>query len=149
MNKQYKDLTKQEKMDLFEAWLDGKIIQYTFHLADVNWKDISNPVWLDEIYYRIKELSKPSIDWSHVHSDYKYLARDRNDEVWVFSTEPRLNHDLWCIPTPPSTLAVRISGLLRSFTPGECDWKDSLVQRPTVVKDCTFTKGEETCGIST
>ena len=93
------------------------------------WAGVLNkPLWKD-VAYRVKPkpLTKPSIDWSHVHEDYNWLATDKDGATSLFTDKPKVDTDLgefWfggfsCHVTP-----------FTSFREGACDWADSLVQRP-------------------
>lgn len=76
--------------------------------------------------WRVKPqpLTKPSIDWSHVAPECKWLARDKNGECSLFTERPSLEERIWFV-----------NGWLKaspfaSLNPGTCDWRDSLVKRP-------------------
>ena len=75
----------------------------------------------------IKVLSKPSIDWSHVKGEYKWLSVDKDGSAYVHENEPeRGENDHWfCLKGD----LFEVNGLA-SYTPGTCDWEDSLVKRP-------------------
>ena len=73
----------------------------------------------------VKSVTKPSIDWSHVSEDFKYLAMDAGGLHHLYVEEPMLTSSEW------ATHHLYIyAGHFASFTPGACDWKDSLVKRP-------------------
>lgn len=76
----------------------------------------------------IKKVTKPSINWDHVHSKFKYLAQDADGSAWLYAEKPQINH------------SSHWSGVLgghakaeshATYDPGTCDWKDSLIERPT------------------
>ena len=83
------------------------------------------------LVFRVKQqpLTKPSIDWSHVAPEYKWLARDADGLAFVFSDMPWAEFNAW-VWDGGECEAVCVSGLLSSYTPGTCDWRDSLVERP-------------------
>ena len=69
---------------------------------------------------------KPSIDWDHVSEDFQYLAMDSGGLHHLFAEEPEPIAVEW------TTHALYIyAEHFASFTPGTCDWRDSLVKRPT------------------
>ena len=71
--------------------------------------------------------TKPSIDWSHVKEDYKWLSVNANGSADVYEYEPKVGGGgYWCNPKGGSN---KVNGLA-SYVPGTCDWKDSLVKRP-------------------
>lgn len=116
------------KVEVMRAYDEGKDIEMCKIIYPFYWADCGEPRWNWETYsYRIKR-SKPSINWDHVHKDYNYMARDMDGGLWLFETIPTYNgwiDGYWveggrC--DPANTLA--------SATPGDCDWKDSLVARP-------------------
>lgn len=94
-------------------------------------------MWLDlldddcdffsEAQYRIK--CKPWINWEHLSDDMKWMATDKNGYPFLYSHGPKLHDEEWflwnCYTVYP----------FLSFTPGTCDWKDSLVMRPVVIID--------------
>ena len=68
---------------------------------------------------------KPSIDWSHVSEDFQWLAMDSGGLHHLFAEKPEPIVEEW------ATHARYIyAGHFASFTPGTCDWQDSLVKRP-------------------
>jgi len=49
--KMYKDLTREEKLDLFEHWLDGNKIEIkTISFSD--WDIVDEPMWVSTCFYR-------------------------------------------------------------------------------------------------
>lgn len=74
----------------------------------------------------VKKVTKPSIDWEHVRDEYNYLAQDANGNAWLYWEEPGLSEDHWVAAR--GECAEAHSHV--SYTPGTCDWKDSLVARP-------------------
>ena len=73
----------------------------------------------------VKAVTKPSIDWSHVSENFQYLAMDERGLHHLFVEKPERISAEWI------THALYIyADHFASFTPGTCDWKDSLVKRP-------------------
>ena len=72
----------------------------------------------------IKSLTKPSIDWSHVSSEYNYLAQDSNGDGYLCGKNPHRMSMAWSMETPIRATAFT------SYVPGTCDWEDSLIERP-------------------
>ena len=71
--------------------------------------------------------TKPSINWSHVKDEYKWLSVDATGSAYVYEDEPeRSESDHWY--SHKGSLS-EVNGLA-SYIPGTCDWKDSLVKRP-------------------
>ena len=72
-----------------------------------------------------KAVTKPSIEWSHVNENYKYLAMDEDGLNYLFTKEPVQAASEWTSNAP-----YIYAGHFASLIPGTCDWKDSLVERP-------------------
>ena len=73
----------------------------------------------------VKAVTKPSLDWSHVSSEYNYLAQDSNGDGYLCGKNPHRMSMAWSMETP-YIRATRFT----SYVPGTCDWEDSLVKRP-------------------
>ena len=74
----------------------------------------------------VKSVTKPSIDWSHVSPEYNYLAQDSNGKGYLCGKNPSRHTLAWVMESP----YIRAT-TFTSYEPGGCDWKDSLVERPT------------------
>jgi hypothetical protein len=74
----------------------------------------------------VKAIKKPSINWEHVRDEYKFLAQDVTGSAWLYIEEPALDDGPW--GAARCEFASADSHV--SYTPGTCDWKDSLVARP-------------------
>ena len=128
IDKPFGTLPEETKMALFRAWLNGEQIQTYTKM----WYSITNPGWHVESYYRVKHtpaLIPDSVDWSQIHPDFKYIARDSDGRVYVYRTKPVLGQ------VQIVFMAVsgwwRLDELLSSYKQGTVVWQDSLVERPT------------------
>ena len=74
-----------------------------------------------------KAVVKPSIDWSQINDEYKWLSVDENDCAYVYEKEPKIDTPAYWCSIGASNFGV--NGLV-SYSRGTCDWKDSLVERP-------------------
>ncbi len=74
----------------------------------------------------VKKVTKPSIDWGHIRSEYQYLAQDANGAAWLFWGKPDAGDGEWC---PTQGIYSKAESHV-SYVPGTCDWLDSLVKRP-------------------
>ena len=74
----------------------------------------------------VKKVTKPSIDWGHIRSEYQYLAQDANGTAWLFLEKPEAGASEWC---PTQGIYTEAESHV-SYVPGTCDWWDSLVKRP-------------------
>lgn len=128
---EYDRITKtQDKMAVMQAFIDGEKIEYIERDVSPRWEEVKIPVWnWANGTYRVKKipLVPDLIDWSHVHPDYKYMARDRSGLVYLYRTRPVLKETQW---TSPSGLVS--PKMFSSLSVGNVDWKDSLVTRPGI-----------------
>lgn len=93
----------------------------------------SSPVNPDFTYRaRPAPLTKPSIDWSHIAPEWKWLAVDGDGKAAIYTHEPYKGKTMWDYPGYGS--CIYVGGLFASYTPGTCDWTESLVQRPEVAR---------------
>ena len=76
-----------------------------------------------------KATTKPSIDWSHVNEEFQYLAMNKDGMHLLFAEEPTKGDVEWTAPAPYELYLL--AEHFTSFTPGTCDWRDSLVKRST------------------
>ena len=74
----------------------------------------------------VMKVTKPSINWEHVRDDYKFLARSASGNAWLYSGEPVIEGKGW----EDGGFGCAEANSYASYTPGTCDWKDSLVKRP-------------------
>ena len=74
----------------------------------------------------VKKVTKPSINWEHVTHKFKFLSKDINGDYWLFEEKPIKTADGWDVTQGEcSTVHSHVS-----FTPGTCNWEDSLITRP-------------------
>ena len=76
----------------------------------------------------VKASIKPSIDWTQIKDEYKWLAVDVNGCAYVYENEPNIDGIAYWYSS--GATYFRVNGLV-SYSRGTCDWKDSLVKRPT------------------
>lgn len=91
----------------------------------------TRPQWESRMSYQVRAIekpkTKPSIDWSYVAPQYKWLARDANGDAYVYKERPQRGGDAWIFGVCKSV------DHLKCYVAGDCDWKDSLVERPAGV----------------
>jgi len=136
--KTFGELSREEQIALFTAWLDGGEIEYTRNNSD--WWSASNPIWNAGRAYRVKE-TLPSINWDHVGKEFNYLAGDQDGNYWLYGCEPYIPPGSVCWSTrktEDTSAALWVSNdwgaLFASFKPGNCDWQDTLIERPGILK---------------
>ena len=127
--KPFGELSREEQVALFEDWLDGKEIEHK--ISSGYFVFIKEPSWHKSNTYRIA-LTKPSINWDHVQPMYKYMATDKNGRTYLYTELPVEweSGEVFHTDNGDDCDATCFT----SFKAGTCDWKDSLVQRPTVDK---------------
>ena len=75
-----------------------------------------------------ESATKPSIDWSQVKEEYKWLSVDKDGSAYVSTHKPTCNGaNYWYSPIKGVFSQVNY---LVSYSPGTCQWEDSLVKRP-------------------
>lgn len=123
--KPFGELSREEQVALFEAWLDGYAIEFKSVLIGDTFAVLHQPKWDMNGYYRIA-LTKPSINWDHVHPDYVWLAMDKNEKGYLYIDEPEDGDNSWVTST--DEYAAASSHI--SYKQGTCDWRNSKVRRP-------------------
>ena len=119
--KKFGDLTKEEKMTLVAAWIDGEDVEH-FCLPD-QWHLVKQPSWQNNAAYRVRAEKRPQIDWSHVAPEYNWLAMDEDGDHWLYEEKPCLYPGEW------RGAGASCPRALASFKKGNCDWKESLIGR--------------------
>lgn len=66
-----------------------------------------------------------SINWDHVAPEWKWMARDKTDEVWFFDEKPESDYAYWCAKD-----GMLVCAGFASYRRGTVAWQDSLVERP-------------------
>jgi hypothetical protein len=78
-------------------------------------------------------MTKPSINWDHVSAEFRWLVHDESGEGYLHTGSPCFSEDpgygCW------SGGDVVNADVFASYTPGTCDWKDSLIKRPEAPND--------------
>ena len=101
---------------------DENVVTYT---NDGKYHDEGNVTLFTYPVEIVKATVKPSIDWSHVNENFKWLAMDADGTFHIYTDKPLQGNQQWTtnLPCTPATHFA-------SFVPGTCDWRDSLVKRP-------------------
>lgn len=74
----------------------------------------------------IKKVTKPSINWEHVHDKFKWIAQDAEGGCWLYEDSPVEDEGEWKCSSGDCTAAEGFVSLVH----GSCNWEDSLVTRP-------------------
>jgi hypothetical protein len=93
----------------------------------LGWMENGHYDFNSSITYRVKPapLTKPSIDWSHVAPEFKWLARDQCGDTYLYAFKPDAEVFVWVT----EGVFCECKGFA-SYSPGTCAWRDSLVERP-------------------
>lgn len=88
----------------------------------------TSPVWAASLTYRARPapLVPDNIDWSHVAPEWKWMARDRNDEAFLFNKHPAPEAHKWHCGSGD----CRTLDQFASYRRGTVACQDSLVKRP-------------------
>lgn len=110
----------------FALYQDGWLAEY--RADDGDWTLAKSPLWGPHMRYRIcakpEELVLPSIDWSAVHADFRWLAQDECGDAYLTSARPRATGEEWL----EGCKYAEACGF-SSFKRGKGDWTKLLVER--------------------
>ena len=142
--KLFKDLPRDEQIELFKACLDAKPLQQS--RDQQQWFEVGNPNWNDrELYIRVKPtpVTYPTVDWSLLKDEWIAIAKDENGKHYAYTGVPQEDRDVWSRGNQSLSLSS-----FNLVTDNTCNWKDSLILRPNVwiphTRDtCPVTKNRE------
>jgi hypothetical protein len=122
-------LSEAEQAELEAAKKEGRVV-YLDGFGE-EWREKNTGRFCKTTVYRITkpELTKPSIDWDHVEDWVTCMATDVNGVTNQWEYVPAAGDWVWY----NGGISASAMGF-KSFRPGTCDWKDSLVMRPGVGK---------------
>lgn len=69
-------------------------------------------------------MTEHYVDWAKIPERFKWVATDINGLAYAFERMPQRRVGGWYEGG---------AGVFASYQPGDCDWKDSLIERPA---DC-------------
>lgn len=112
------------------AWVDGAEVEWRPLGSNEPWRPIAGNLisWAEFNEYRIKPTkpTKPSIDWSHVDKRYNWLAKNDDGNAFLYDRVPWSQGYAFVGWAGSYVRADAFS----SYSPGTCDWRDSLIVRP-------------------
>lgn len=121
----------KEQIAVMQAADSGKAIQFRSKVGAL-WIDCENPKfdWFSQ-EYRVKPATPDRIDWSAVKPEFRYMARDEDGKIFVFTLKPTRDDDQWknCDKNGNMGVAIQVDRVLSSCIPGDADWTESLVSR--------------------
>lgn len=127
----------RRRVEIIQAYLDGQPIEIKGLVHDPSkWCPVGGTKfdnWID-YDYRIKPaepMVPDTIDWSAVHPRFNFMARDEDDQVWLFEKEPAISEyedGVWAVEQGGDS--CRGDTLFASYKNGGLPWYESLVVRP-------------------
>ncbi len=113
---------------VMQAYADGaKIEQRELGDPTLTWEGTAIPLWnWARFRFRIA-VTKPSVDWSCVSDEFKFLATDASGRTFLYSKEPAADEVTKVWYSPGSSICT--ADILASFRKGNCPWQDSVVKR--------------------
>lgn len=113
--------------ELIEAWANGATIQ-VLGIKSQEWITLMFPCWSEDMTYRIKPATPDYINWDHVDSRFKYMARDKDGHTCLYIDRPEIPSTqfggMWYTATGTTK-----ANCFSSYKRGDIDWRDSLVCR--------------------
>lgn len=127
-SQQWKYMTEDKMIELIKAQHSGVKIE-TRRYSWSTWSTKNDFGFNDDMQYRIA-VEKPSINWDHVSPEFNWLARDKSGTCFFYKIKPTIAND--CVWSTDNDQYTHV-GPFASFTPGTCDWKESLIGRNDAV----------------
>ncbi|WP_063750542.1 hypothetical protein [Paraburkholderia bannensis] len=131
LDKPFGEVALASRALAFALWQDGWPIEWRREDCPGDWRECS-PSWEGELCYRVlpkpEELVLPSIDWSHVAAEYRWLVQDGSGSAYLSPKEPAVfdaQGGGWA-----AFWLVKDATHFSSFKPGKGDWRKLIVQRP-------------------
>lgn len=139
-----KDMPEDEALKIFRAWLRGQELEAVYWVGR-GWQQRRHTqgALSYSIAYRTAPITlvPDTIDVSHVHQDFRWMARDKDGSAFIFEEKPHVcNIVFWnddkgtSKPTTP----------FASYTRGTVPWDESLVDLDALRRERGIpVKGEE------
>lgn len=123
MTAKLRDMTWTEAEPIYRAFHEGREFEIFDFMEGVWFMPISGMLSLNSPY-RIP-ITPDTVDWTQLPEWAMWVARDGHQTAWAFEREPLLAERYWGSDwrTVPITE-------FPFYTPGTCDWTESLQQRP-------------------
>lgn len=128
----FKSLTREEKLEIIEAQLDGKPIELYDGRGWLKSIAKENVIFYADVAYRVAKTKDEFTNWEILPKEYKWIARSRSGTAFAFTKKPTLFSDAWenCFwENYSDDLAIKVDALT-CYKQGTVDWKDSLIERP-------------------
>lgn len=118
--------TTQQMIEVMQAFIEGKKIEYAPHQRLPIYRDMPFPVW-DWVGgdYRIKEEPNVVIPWDSILPEFRWAAVDAGGRVYVYEEKPYMGEVHW----NSSGRYAAVSDVL-NIKPTDRHWKETLQGRP-------------------
>lgn len=132
--KKLMDMTPEEAAPIIEAWRTGDPLEryaVPIYPEKGEWRHYpaGSPIH-QNMSYRIP-VTPVWVNWPMFGKRWKHAAKDPNDHLWLYETHPALDKAFWTA-LGHSVMLTRDDMLSEeAYKLGTCDWRDSLVSRPT------------------
>lgn len=121
--KPFGGLSRDEKIALITAWVDGEVIEG--HDFSGDWVRVLQPAWVDSGKYRVKSQEPDYVNWEMIDEEYKWYGRDEDGDPYLFTHMAKTGKRSFYSDTG------RYTKLFKSlYKNNGCNWQDSLQQRP-------------------
>ena len=125
--KYFEDLSKEERLGLVEAQLDGKTIEFWDGQGWLRTLSGESLFYYSDVRYRVAKTKDEFTNWDVLPPEYKWIARDEDGGAYAFTEEPSPLCYRWGSEQDEHFIKVT---LLTCYKQGTVDWKDSLIERP-------------------
>lgn len=127
IDKPFGELDDETAVALFLHYRRGGAVEHKISSGKWLSKPSDESLYADSIYRAA--VTKPSVDWSQVGAQIVAFARNSSGVAMGCTRVPIIRH-LW--NRWEASAGTYPASLWPSYTPGTCDWKDSLIVRPGV-----------------
>ena len=132
--KQFKDLTRQEKLELIEAQLDGKTIEFWDGQSWLRTLSGETLFYYSDVRYRVPKTKDEFTNWDILPPEYKWVARDKSGQVYAYPKKPTIEDNtegdgFWHGRGTPVRELPKVDKLT-CYKRGTVDWTESLIERP-------------------
>jgi hypothetical protein len=131
--KYFKDLSKEEKLEMIEAQLDGKTIEFWDGQGWLRTLSGGSLIYYSDVCYRVAKTKDEFTNWEILSPEYKWIARDSWGVVEAFTKKPKVFGQFWLEDGDEDEDGgiepVNIK-FLTCYKQGTVDWEDSLIERP-------------------
>lgn len=124
--KALKDMTWEEAMPIYEAFHEGRPLDY-YSEPLMDWAQLvrENYTLSRLTAYRVKQ-TKPSVNWDHLRPEIIAIARSSGGALWGYAADPVCDgRATWSCDSNEFELLA-----LSSIEPGTCHWTESKIYRP-------------------